>query len=275
MTYPESNRDADRTYDQSASGGLEAGELGAFSLIGKVAIVTGGSSGLGPQIGESLRQAGAMVVLAARRREPLELTASRLDCAFQVVDVTSEDDRVQMIERTIETFGSIDILVNNAGIASTRPAEEESASRFRAVLETNLVAPFELARLAGIHMIERGGGSIINVASTLGMVGNRQIPDAAYAASKGGLVNLTRELAAQWARRGVRVNAIAPGYFETEMTSAMFDNERSLNWIARNDPMGRSGRRGELGGAVVFLASSAASYVTGHILVVDGGWIAV
>jgi hypothetical protein len=124
-------------------------------------------------------------------------------------------------------------------------------------------------------MLQRGRGSIVNIASTLGLVGLGQIPDAAYAASKGGLVNLTRELAAQWARRGVRVNAIAPGYFESEMTETMLTDERSVRWITRRDPMGRRGRQGELDGAILYLASDASSYVTGHVLVVDGGWTAV
>jgi hypothetical protein len=201
--------------------------------------------------------------------------ASSLDCEYHAADITSDVARIAVIESTIEKFGSIDVLVNNAGIASTRPAEEETPAGFRAVLETNLVSAFELARLAGIHMLERGSGSIINIASTLGLVGNIRIPDAAYAASKGGLIVLTRELAAQWARRGVRVNAIAPGYFETEMTASLFDNQRGLEWIRRHDPMGRPGLRGELDGAIVYLASDASSYVTGHVLAVDGGWTAV
>jgi NAD(P)-dependent dehydrogenase (short-subunit alcohol dehydrogenase family) len=249
--------------------------LDSFSLRDRVAIVTGGSSGLGPQIGLGLRQAGATVVLVARRAETLAAVAEEAGCAHHVGDVTSEGDRTELIASTLERFGAIDILVNNAGVSSTGPAEEESAAGFRSVLETNLVAPFELSRLAGRHMLDRGSGSIINIASVLGLVGNPRIPDAAYAASKGGLVVLTKELASQWARRGVRVNAVAPGYFETEMTATMFDNERTVTWIERNDPMGRAGRAGELTGAVVYLAGEASSYVTGQVLAVDGGWTAV
>jgi hypothetical protein len=249
--------------------------LESFSLQDRVAIVTGGSSGLGWQIGLGLRQAGATVVLVARRAETLVAVAEQTDCAHFVGDVTSDADRAELMASTLERFGAIDILVNNAGVASTGPAEDESVAGFRAVLETNLVAPFELSRLVGRHMLERGSGSIINIASVLGLVGNPRIPDAAYAASKGGLVVLTKELAAQWGRRGVRVNAVAPGYFETEMTTTMFDNERSVTWIGRNDPMGRPGREGELTGAVVYLASAASSYVTGQVLAVDGGWTAV
>jgi hypothetical protein len=249
--------------------------LERFSLNDRVVIVTGASSGLGVQIATAVSEAGAKVVLAARRLERLEPLAAKLQCSFVIGDVTSAPDRSELIEHAIGKYGAIDVLVNNAGVASTRPAEEETADGFRSVLETNLVAPFELTRLAGTHMLKRGSGSVINIVSVLGMLGNPSIPDAAYASSKGGLVALTRELAAQWAKRGVRVNAIAPGYFESEMTVSMFDNERAQTWIARHDPMGRAGRHGELDGAVVYLASEASSYMTGHVLTVDGGWSAV
>lgn len=214
-------------------------------------------------------------MLAARREDRLRRLADELACSYQVCDVTVDPDRAALVETTLRRFGRIDVLVNNAGIASTRPAEEETVDGFRRVIETNLVAPFALARLVGISMLERQRGSIVNIASTLGLVGLGQIPDAAYSASKGGLVNLTRELAAQWAQRGVRVNAIAPGYFETEMTGDMLRDEKALKWVGRKDPMGRPGRPGELDGALIYLASDASSYVTGHILAVDGGWTAV
>jgi NAD(P)-dependent dehydrogenase (short-subunit alcohol dehydrogenase family) len=214
-------------------------------------------------------------MLAARREERLRELAHELGCAYRVTDVTVESDRSALVEATVALYGGVDVLVNNAGIASSRPAEEESTDGFRRVLETNLVAPFALAREVAMHMLARGRGSIVNVASVLGLVGVGQVPDAAYAASKGGVVNLTRELAAQWARRGVRVNALAPGYFETEMTAAFFEDERGLRWITRKDPMGRPGSPGELDGALLFLASDASSYVTGQVLAVDGGWTAV
>jgi len=249
--------------------------LSQFSLVGRVAIVTGASSGLGVQISRALSEAGADVILAARRKEKLANAAEELNCKFVVCDVSTTDGRKFLIDEVINLHGKIDILINNAGTSSTMPAENESEEGFRAVLETNLLAPFELSKMAAHYMLPQGSGSIINIASVLGLVGNLRIPDAAYSSSKGGLINLTRELAAQWSSRGVRVNAVAPGYFESEMTATMFDNNKSIDWIARHDPMGRPGRPGELNGAVIFLASDASSYVTGQVLAVDGGWTSV
>ena len=253
----------------------DTGVLSEFSLVGRVAIVTGASSGLGVQLSRALVDAGADVILAARRQEKLAVVAKELGCRFIVCDVSTTDGRKHLIDEAIHSNGKIDILINNAGTASTIPAENETEQGFRAVLETNLLAPFELSKMAARHMLLQGSGSIINVASVLGLVGNLRIPDAAYSASKGGLINLTRELSAQWASRGVRVNAVAPGYFESEMTASMFDNDKSIDWISRHDPMGRPGRPGELNGAVVFLASDASSYVTGQVIAVDGGWTTV
>jgi NAD(P)-dependent dehydrogenase (short-subunit alcohol dehydrogenase family) len=171
----------------------------------------------------------------------------------------------------------VDILVNNAGIDHNEAALDESMDAFRRELEVNLVAPFELARLVARHMIESGrGGAIVNIASIWGLVGVGQIPDAGYAASKGGLVNMTRELGAQWARKGVRINTIAPGWFRSEMTEErMFGDERSMRWVHQRTPMGRAGAEHELDGALLFLASDASSFVTGTVLPVDGGWTAI
>jgi NAD(P)-dependent dehydrogenase (short-subunit alcohol dehydrogenase family) len=167
------------------------------------------------------------------------------------------------------------VLVNNAGMVDAEPAIDEPLDTFKDVIDVNLVAPFALAQRAARAMLENGGGTIVNVASILGLRGVGQIPQAGYAASKGGIVNLTRELGAQWARKGIRVNAIAPGWFESEMTSDMFAEESGHKWVARRAPMGRHGKEGELDGALLFLASDASSYVTGHILAVDGGWTSV
>jgi NAD(P)-dependent dehydrogenase (short-subunit alcohol dehydrogenase family) len=247
----------------------------SLSLDGRAVLLTGASSGLGAQFARALCGAGARVMVAARREEPLRQLAAEYGCAYRVADVSLESDRVDLVAAAVAEFGALDILVNNAGTASTGPAENESTDDFRRVLETNLVAPFALAREAARTMLVQGRGSIVNVASVLGVVGNGQVPDAAYAASKGGLVNMTRELAAQWARRGIRVNALAPAYFESEMTAAFFSDERGMNWIKRKTPMGRPGAPGELDAALLFLASDASSYVTGQVLAVDGGWTAV
>src|SRR5919199_872593 len=167
-------------------------------------------------------------------------------------------------------------VLDAAGGGDVAPALEEPLQTFQDVVAINLVAPFALAQRAGRAMLDGGaGGAIVNVASILGLVGVGQIPQAGYAASKGGIVNLTRELAAQWARDGIRVNALAPGWFESEMTEDMFSEESGHKWVARRAPMGRHGREGELDGALLYLASDASSYVTGQILAVDGGWTSV
>lgn len=248
-----------------------------FRLDGKVAVVTGASSGLGERFARVLAGAGARVVLSARRVDRLERLASELDGATIVACDLSRTDSVEhLIQQTISECGGVDVLVNNAGIESSAPAVDESVERFREVLEVNLVAPFVLARTAARDMIARGtGGSIVNIASVLGLVGVGRIPQAAYTASKGGLVNLTRELSAQWARDDIRVNAIAPGFFESEMTEQLLGDERGRNWVARGSTMGRHGHPHELDGALLFLASDASSYVTGQIVAVDGGWTSV
>jgi NAD(P)-dependent dehydrogenase (short-subunit alcohol dehydrogenase family) len=257
--------------------GARLDPLAAFRLDGKVAIVTGASSGLGARFARVLDAAGASVTLVARRRERLEALAAELDGAVAVPgDLQRGEDLDRVVDATLERFGRVDVLVNNAGAVDTGPALEEPLQRFRDVLAVNLVAPFALAQRAARAMIAGGeGGAIVNVASILGLVGVGQIPQAGYAASKGGVINLTRELAAQWARDGVRVNALAPGWFETEMTEDMFSQESGHKWVARRAPMGRHGREGELDGALLFLASAASTYVTGQVLAVDGGWTSV
>ena len=223
-----------------------------------------------------LAGAGASVVVAARRADRLEALAGELKGAIAVpCDLADPAGREQLVGTALDRHGKIDVLVNNAGVGTPEPAESETVERFREVLEVNVTAAFALTQAVARSMLERGSGSVVNVSSILGLVGSGQIPFPSYAASKGAVVALTRELAAQWSRRGVRVNAIAPGWFESEMTAEMFADERSMAWVARKAPMGRAGEPHELDGALLFLASDASSYVTGQILAVDGGWTAV
>ncbi len=256
----------------------ELDPLAAFRLDGRVAVVTGASSGLGARFARVLDAAGARVVLAARRIERLEALAAELSEALPVAcDLSDPNAPSALVDATLGHYGTIDVLVNNAGVDALAPALDEPIDTFRGVLEVNLVAPFALAQLSARSMVEsERGGTIVNIASLWGLVGVGQIPMASYAASKGGLVNLTRELAAQWARKGVRVNALAPGWFPTEMTEGrMFGDDSSERWIRSRTPMGRAGEEHELDGALLFLAGDASSYVTGQVLSVDGGWTAI
>jgi NAD(P)-dependent dehydrogenase (short-subunit alcohol dehydrogenase family) len=251
-----------------------------FGLNGRVAVVTGASSGLGVGFARALAQAGANLVLAARRADRLESLAAELrEAGAEVLpvacDVTDPNQVEALKDACLERFGRADILVNNAGTTEIVPAENESEEAFLRVLNVNLNGAFYCAQRFGRVMLEAGQGSIINVASIFGFVGSGSIPQAGYVASKGAVVNLTRELAAQWARRGVRVNGIAPGFFRSEMTEEMFSDERSMSWLRRKTPAGRPGEVEELYGAVIYLASDASSYVTGQTIAVDGGWTAI
>jgi len=247
-----------------------------FRMDGKVVVVTGASSGLGARFAEVLAAAGAGLVLAARRQDAVEKLASRLPGAIGArCDVTDESDCVALVERTMQEHGRIDVLVNNAGVSNVARAEDETTETFRQVVEVNLVATYTLSRLVGIQMLKAGRGNVVNVASMVGLVGLGRMPQASYAASKAGVVNLTRELAAQWARKGVRVNALAPGFFPTEMTNELFGTDTGQAWMEKMTPMGRGGRLEELDGALLYLASEASSYATGSIVTVDGGWTAV
>lgn len=246
-----------------------------FRLDDQVMIVTGASSGLGNHFARVAHHAGARVVVAARRLDRLEALADELPGTLAVAcDVANDDDLARLVERALEAHGHIDVLVNNAGIGTPVPAEDETPAAFREVIDVNLNALFVLTQLVARQMLEQGSGSIINIASILGLVASAPIKQASYAASKGAVVNLTRELAVQWARKGIRVNAIAPGWFPSDMTAEMFEAGPSQDYLRRNAPMGRGGELHELDGALLYLAGRASSYVTGQILTVDGGWTA-
>ena len=247
-------------------------------LSGKVAIVTGASSGFGEHFTRTLATHGATVIAAARRVERLDALAREIEGVHAArCDVGNDDDLGALVDLARE-LGSIDIVVNNAGISDApAKAESQDPATFRHVIDINLNACFVLASKAAAAMIEAGtGGSIINIASVHGFVGSAPNTQAAYIASKGGLVNLTRELALQWARHDIKVNAIAPGYFATELTEDLLGdgNESGQAWVKRNTPMRRPGEVSELDGPLLLLASDAGSYITGHTLAVDGGWLA-
>ena len=248
--------------------------LERFRLDGQVALVTGASSGLGVAIAQCLAEAGADVVLGARRLDRLEQTKGLVEAAGRKAlavqtDVTDPEQCNAMVAAAVEAFGKVNVLVNNAGFGWAKPATRETPEEFRKVIDINLNGQYWMAQAFGRAATE--GGSIINISSVLAMRPG-QIPQAGYAASKAGLLGLTRDLAAQWTgRKGIRVNAIAPGYFPTEMTDELDPSEGEL--VKMITPAGRFGEAHEIGDACVFLASSASSYITGITLPVDGGMV--
>lgn len=251
--------------------------LQQFGLDAKVAIVTGASRGLGQGMALGLAEAGAHIVTVSTRLENLGETVKAVEklgrrALPMACDVTDSGQIRAVIDKTLEKFGTIDILVNNAGTIRRAPAHEYSDEDWQVVIDTNLNGLFQFCREAGKIMIERKRGKIINIASLLSFSGGITVP--AYAASKGGVMQLTKALANEWAQHNVQVNAIAPGYFETDNTRALRENKQRFEEITARIPAGRWGKPEDLKGAVVFLASEASNYVNGHILLVDGGWMA-
>lgn len=258
------------------SGAFETPDPAAmFRLDGRVAVVTGASSGLGARFARVLHAAGADVVLVARRRDRLEsLSAELAGSVVVAADLGIAEDRERAVAEVLDRFDAVHVLVNNAGISQTVAVENEELDVFRQVMEVNVTALWHLSKLCAPSMIAAGGGSIVNVASMLGHVGSTPVKQANYSASKGAVVNLTRELALQWARKGVTVNALCPGWFLSEMTAGMDSDDGAQRFITTNSPIPRMGHPHELDGALLLLAGPAGSFITGQSIIVDGGWTA-
>ncbi len=247
-----------------------------FDLSGKTALVTGGSRGLGAEIAEGLAEAGASIFLLARRDQWLSPTIEEFQkrgfrCEGALCDVTDPEQVQGAIDKCIESFGAIDVLVNNAGITWGARAEAMPIERWRSVIDVNLTGAWLFSQAAGRHMLSRESGTIITIASIAGLKGG-SIPEAGivgYAASKAGVMGMTRELASQWGQHGIRVNAVAPGFFPSRMTEKLLAQYQER--YEAKVPMRRIGRPGELKGVVLFLATAASSYITGQTIVVDGG----
>ena len=248
-----------------------------FPLEGKVAVVTGGTSGIGRAMSLGLAEAGATVVATARRQQQVEETAAAIEALGRKTlrvasDVCDRASLVKLLDATVQAFGKVDILINCAGRIKRTPTLDLAEEEWNGILDTNLTGTLRACQIFGKHMLERGSGRIINIASLNSFVALHEV--AAYAASKAAVASLTRSLAVEWSRRGVTVNAIAPGVFRTELNAQLLDSTPRGQELLMRTPMGRFGKTEELIGAALYLASDASSFVTGQTLVVDGGFLA-
>jgi NAD(P)-dependent dehydrogenase (short-subunit alcohol dehydrogenase family) len=248
-----------------------------FSLEGRVAVVTGGTSGIGRALSLGLADAGADVIASARRKEQVDKTASEIEARGRKTlrlssDVGDRGTLETLLAAVLERFGKVDILVNCAGTIKRTPTLDMPEAEWTNILNTNLTGTLRACQVFGRHMLERGYGRIINIASLNSFVALSEV--AAYAASKAGVASLTRSLAVEWSKKGVTVNAVAPGVFRTDLNAQLLDSTPRGQELLMRTPMGRFGKTEELVGATVYLASDAASFVTGQILVVDGGFLA-
>ena len=254
--------------------------MNMFDLKGKVALVTGASSGLGVQFAKALAGQGASLAIMARRQEKLEevkktIEALGVRCFACKCDVLQNDEIKNAVAKIKDHYGRIDILVNNAGTARSTPAESLSDDDWNVVINTNLNSVYFVAREVGKIMIEQNYGKIINVGSIHSSVAMSPSPLNAYCASKGGVLMLTKALATEWAKYNITVNAIGPAYFPSEMTDAVMSDPAFIEIVKAYCPAGRPGKEGELDGALTYFASDASSYTTGQLLSIDGGWTAI
>ena len=251
-----------------------------FAIKGQTAIVTGASSGLGVTFAKTLAERGVNLVIAARRYEKLVKVAEDLSSKYGVkvipvkTDVTQEKQVIKTVKTAIEKLGSLEILVNNAGVASLSPSVDMSLEEWKKVIDVNLTGVFLCARTVAREMIKKRYGKIVNIASIYGAVGDI-FPAAPYYASKGAVINLTRALAIEWAPYKINVNAIAPGFFPSEMTASIFKDDKALKHILSRTPLGRTGEPLDLKAALIYLTSPASDYVTGQTIFADGGWTAL
>lgn len=250
-----------------------------FDLTGNVAVVTGCSTGLGVQMAKALANQGANIVCLARRENLVQEVAKEITDTYGVeaigvsCDITDSERVAQAVDVVMEKFGRIDILINNAGTGAVAPAEEITDEQFSNEMNIDLFGTFKMAReIANKAMLKQNYGRIINIASMYGMVGNKIAPASPYHAAKGGVINLTRALAAEWGEKGITVNCICPGYFETPLTKETLESEFFQNYAKTMIPLARYGKEGELDTAAIFLSSQASSYVNGLVLPVDGGY---